>query len=225
MKQWTEREALLVEDRALIAELAETVPEGARILVTGEARIDYLGKDALLTFSLANNILPEPLFVQTQEGTVRMTRFQPEAVWRCFHPNILMRLVQEESERLRRELVPMEEFDFYRSLILNIRQNLRNEPCMPEPGGMNAEEKYQTIYLGALVLFDKPWYMDVPVASHFALADAERFLAGTRFRPLNLFEANQWEKAKADGEGKTRLTTQELEFLEQMYENGVRGKT
>jgi hypothetical protein len=224
MTAWTERDAILPEDKPVIEELTRLSPEGARILVTGEARKDYIGEDGALVLSLANNTLPEPLFVETREGTIRMIRFRPEEVWRCFNPDILVRLAGEESGRLGREFIPLDEFDFYRSFIQDIRRNFRDKSNVPIPEDKNGEAEFQASYLGALLLFDKPLFGDVRVESFFCRKEAEAFLASARFRPLNPFEENQYQKAREAGKDKTRLTNQELGFLRQMYGNDTRGR-
>ena len=105
-KVWTKRGEMLEADKAVIRGLADENPVAARIFVTGEASEDYLGEAATRLLVNVNDVYYKnkaataPLFVQTRQDTVRMTRFDPDVVWRCFSPDTLVKLVEAETDRL-----------------------------------------------------------------------------------------------------------------------------
>jgi hypothetical protein len=221
MKHWTDREPLLPEDRAVISDLVKLYPQSAGVFVAGEVREDHIGEEAALTLYKANDALPEPLFIQTRQKTVRMARFKPEEVWRCFHPDILVKLVAEESRRLGAPFVPLDVFDYYESFALLLRRDMKDRPCFPIAPKEHPDVCYHVMYLGALLLLGKPNYMGVPVAAHFALKEAEEFLATVDFRILNYFELKEFEEVRAAGRDAKALTNGEIAFLLKLHDNDI----
>ena len=100
-KPWTRSGVMLPDDRGLIWAITEKNRAAARIFVTGEVSENYVGEVAVNCLLASNDTCyengagEEPLFVQTRNDTVRMTRFDPEFVWRCFHPDTLVGLVDD----------------------------------------------------------------------------------------------------------------------------------
>jgi hypothetical protein len=195
-------------------------PMAARVFLTGEAREDFLGSEVDMLYK-ANDLIPEPLFIQTKDMTVRMARFRPEEVWRCFSPELLIGLCRDECIRFGLEDLELEEFDFYKSLIRYLRDRKDGKPCIPVPFKEDAETCYQVLYFGALYLFDKPGYMAVPVEKHFCRRETEEFLKTIRFRELNDDEAAEWNEIQDAGMMKDALTNQEIEFLVSLHDRDL----
>ena len=92
-----------VSDKVVISAVAEKNKVAARVFVTGEVHEDYIGDAAVRLLVNINDVFyemgagREPLFVETREGTVRMARFAPEFVWRCFDPDTLTTLITDEA--------------------------------------------------------------------------------------------------------------------------------
>jgi hypothetical protein len=223
MRKWTARKGLLPEDRIIIKILAETCPQGGQVFLTGEVREDLIGEEEADKLYRYNDTLPEPLFIQTRDMTTRMTRFRPEEVWRCFDPDYLIGYVEEACRRLGIGPIPMEEFDFYRSLMRFLREQKEGKPCIPIATQEQKDMCYQVVYFGALYLFDKPGYMGVPVETHFCLQQTENFLKRIRFRELTGEEAEEYQEVKKDGEHTDALTNKELDFLLALHDSGLFG--
>jgi hypothetical protein len=227
MRIWTGRGTMLESDKKIVKEIAGLSREGVRVFVTGEAREEYLGCEAADMLWRMNDRTkehgenPEPLFIRTREGTVRMARFNPEEVWRCFHPDKLVAAVEEESARLGREPVKIDEFDFYRSFVLELIRETNFQASTVIVGKDDGVGCYQAVYMGALLLFNKPGYMDVPVEKHFCLKATEEFVKNMRFRALNRFEEEEYQEVLEAGKNADALTNSEITFLLKLYENGM----
>ncbi|MDR1073826.1 MAG: hypothetical protein LBL45_09165, partial [Treponema sp.] len=118
-RPWTARGEMTGADKAVIQGLADKNRVAARIFVTGE--VGEAATRLLVNVNdvyYKNNAGCEPLFVNTRNDTIRMTRFNPEAVWRCLHLDILVELVPDEIDRLGVNMDPwkMGCFDFYQNM-------------------------------------------------------------------------------------------------------------
>jgi hypothetical protein len=228
-KPWTKRGEMLPDDRGAIQAIVNKNRVAARIFVTGEVSEGYIG-DAATRFLVnindtfyENGAGCEPLFVQTRDDTVRMTRFDPAFVWRCFHPDILVGLVQDEIARLGVDMDPwkMNYFDFYQNMIAAIKA-AHGEAVTVVKKGDSIDDFYHGIYLSCLLLFGKPGYMDVPVAGHFAQKEAADFL-----RSAGIFQLNENERKKLEGLRQEygtiqALTNPEMNFVVDLYEGLLR---
>jgi hypothetical protein len=111
-KPWAWRGAMKKADELIIRATADKNRAAARIFVTGEVSETCLGERAvehLLSINevyYENGAVEEPLFTETRDDTIRMTRFDPDFVWRCFHPDILTELFKKEIARLGVEMDP-----------------------------------------------------------------------------------------------------------------------
>jgi hypothetical protein len=226
MRIWTNRAPLTEADKIVIAGIAEAKQEAIRLFVTGEAREDYLGKQNAEMFEYSNALLEkhgttEPLFIRTRDNTVRMARFCPDEVWRCIHADKLVKAVKEESDRLGIKPVTMHEFDFYRSLGLDLMRKTTFYPGTVIAQRDDPDYKYQVMYMGALLLFNKPGYRAVPVEKHFCLKETEDFCKGMNIRVLNTFERNEYEEVLEAGKDIDALTNAEIALLDKLYNNDV----
>jgi hypothetical protein len=225
-RAWTAHgEPMTEADKAVIQGLVDKNRAAARIFVTGEAAESYVGEEAVRLLVNINEVFyengagKEPLFVQTREDTVRMTRFDPSFVWRCFHPDILTELVAEEAERLGVEMDPwaMDHFDFYESMIDGLKKKLGDTAAFMRESGTTAGF-YQSVYLSCLLLFGKPGYMDVPVAEHFAQPEAAEYLRNAEVYRLNEDAKEKLAGLRKEYGGVGALTNQELNFVVDLYE-------
>jgi hypothetical protein len=217
---WTARGKVLEPDKAVIRGLVEKNPIASRIFVTGEVHENYIGHPAANMLYAINDVLDEPLFVQTRQETVQMARFEPEIVWRLFHPDILQTLIKAEEDRLGVKTFELNEFDFYQSLIASLT---RNGVLFPKAKVYGSPDTfYQIMYLGCLLLYGKPGYMAVPVSQHFALPETVDFFQRCDYRQLAPDEskeaAGMYEKCQ-DIQG---LTNQELNLLVKMYDRDAK---
>jgi hypothetical protein len=197
----------------------------ARIFVTGEAAESCIGDAATRLLINVNDVYyennagAEPLFINTRDDTVRMTRFDPRAVWRCFHPDILVKLVQDEIDRLGVDMDPwqMDYFDFYQNMVAALKDT-HGEAVAAVKKGAGIDGFYHGVYLSCLLLFGKPGYMDVPVAGHFAQKEAADFLRGAEFFQLNETERKKLEGLREDYGSIRALTNPEMSFVVDLYE-------
>jgi hypothetical protein len=81
------RGVMLHDDKYVIERIVENGREAARIFVIGEVADDYIGDAATRLLVNVNDVyyknhaMLEPLFINTRNSTVRMTRFDQEFVW------------------------------------------------------------------------------------------------------------------------------------------------
>jgi hypothetical protein len=222
---WTKRGEMISSDKSVIQGLVEKNRVAARIFVTGEVDEDYIGEAAARFLISANDIYYknkagcEPLFINTRGSTVRMARFDPRFVWRCFHPDILVGLVQDEIDRLGVDMDPwkMDYFDFYQNMAAAIKA-VYGEDVILIKARSNIDDFYYGVYLACLLLFGKPGYMDVPVAEHFAQKEAAVFLRTAVFLQLEEDEKKKLEVLRRDYGGIKMLTNPEMNFVVDLYE-------
>jgi hypothetical protein len=222
---WTKRGEMIRADRPVIQGLAGKNKAASRIFVTGEVAEDYIGGEAVRLLLDINEVYYrnkagcEPLFVNTRGSTVRMTRFDPEAVWRCFHPDILVGLVRDEIGRLGVDMDPwkLDYFDFYQNMVAAMKAAY-GENIILVKAGSGIEDFYQGVYLACLLLFGKPGYMDVPAASHFARKEAAGFLQTAVFLQLRAAELERLEELRKEYGGIRALTGEEMHFAVDLYE-------
>jgi hypothetical protein len=227
-KAWTMRGEMISADKAVIQGLADKNRVAARIFVTGEVAEAYIGEAATRLLVNVNDVYyknnagAEPLFINTRNSTVRMTRFDPEVVWRSFHPDILVGLVQDEIDRLGVDMDPwkMGCFDFYQNMAAAMK-DARGEAVAVKKGS-GIDDFYHGVYLSCLLLFGKPGYMDVPVAEHFAQKEAADFLRGAGFFQLNESDLKKLERLRKDYGNIRSLTNQEMQFVVGIYEGALK---
>jgi len=152
-RAWTAHGKMTSEDKQVITALADNDKIASRIFITGEVHEYYIGEAATKTLININDALYtngltlEPLFINTINDTVRMTRFAPNFVWRCFHPDILVDLISEEANRLgvKIDAWTMEYFDFYESMIaaLKVEKGEFIIPIVQKGGDLNT---YYNVY-------------------------------------------------------------------------------
>jgi hypothetical protein len=224
VKPWTQRGVMLPQDKMIIQSTVDHQYAASRIFVTGVAHEDYLGELGVKHLININEVYykagDEPLFVETKNDTICMTRFDPKSVWTYFHPDTLAMLLNDEAERLGVEFDPwnMDHFDFYQSLIAQI-QAKAGGPAIPIPKEVSLESFYQSVYLSCLLLFGKPGYMNVPIAEHFADVKAADFLRTAVLYRLNTIIENKHDRLFRQYEKIKALTNPEIEFIVDIYES------
>lgn len=225
-KLWTRRGDMLLVDKEIIRATADTNRAAARIFVTGEVLEEYIGEIAVRHLLSINDVYyqngagEEPLFVQTRNNTVRMTRFDPEVVWRCFHPDILKDALQDEIERLGINMDPweMEHTDFYQSMVASMKKE-HGGAVFAVPKKPDTDAFYHGMYLSCLLLFGKPCYMDVPASEHFATAEAASFLKDADFQKLSAAESKKLDALREEYGKLHALTNPEMMFIVERYEH------
>lgn len=230
---WTFRDYNIPPDAGLIRGIVERDRIAARIFITGEVHENYIGEAARRRMFHMNDAFYEdgtgldPLFLVTKEDTIRMTRYDPEFVWRCIHPDILIDLVNDESNRLGIEMDPylMDHFDYYESAIAALEEKKGGFVLPMVKQVHDIDYLYNAFYLSALLFFKKPGHMGIPVASQFA-------------NPINTEQLKRMEYRELDPEDQKKagdlimkykdvklLTNPELFFITSLYEKAVRRKT
>jgi hypothetical protein len=170
-----------------------------------------------------NKAATAPLFIQTRQDTVRMTRFDPEFVWRCFSPSTLVKLVESEAYRLGVEMDPwkMDYFDFYQSMIASLKLKTGDAVAIVNLGS-SMDDFYNAVYLSCLLLFGKPGYMDVPVAEHFAQTSAAGYLRDATVFKLNDAAQKKLTDLRQEYGELEALTNPEMSFVLDLYEGALR---
>jgi len=226
-KTWTTRGKMFETDRAVIARLADENQLAARIFITGEVHEDYIGDASRRLLINANDIFykndagQEPMFVETKDDTIRMTRFDPSFVWRCFHPDTLVELITDETKRLGVKLDPyqMEHYDFYEAMI-DAFQEENGLYKIPVVKKRDMDSFYNAVYLSCLLLYNKPNYMDIPVAQHFADPAVAEQLRHMEYRELNADQKREAMLTRGRHEEIQALTNPELNFVVSLFEQG-----
>ena len=223
---WTARGSMAPADRQVIEAVANKNKAAARIFITGEVHESYVGEAAVRMLSSINDVFyergagQEPLFIETRQDTVRMARFEPRFVWGSFHPDLLVSLFEDESDRLGLGMDPwdMEGFDFYESMIDFIKElhGPMKIPVVPPGGGL--DEFYNAVYLSCLLLFGKPNYMDVPVAQHFADPVVAALMRKMKYRSISKAEQEGIAKLQKEYSGIVALTNPEMSAILSLYE-------
>jgi hypothetical protein len=224
-KPWTARGEMISADEPVIQGLVDKNRVASRIFVTGEVAEGYIGDAAMRLLLNINDVYYknkagcEPLFINTRNGTVRMTRFDPEVVWQCFHPDILVDLVQDEIDRLGVGMYPwkLDYFDFYQSMVATMK-GACGEAVAAVKKGSDIDDFYHGVYLSCLLLFGKPGYMDVPVAGHFAQKEAAEFLRSAEIFQLNEGRRKKLEALRKEYGSIQSLTNPEMHFVVDLYE-------
>jgi len=225
-RAWTMNGKMLAIDKLVISALVENDKIASRIFVTGEVHEDYIGEFAtrdLLNINkifYSNEFTFEPLFINTMDDTVRMTRFDPNFVWRCFHPEILVDLVTQEAKRLGVKMNAwlMDHFDFYESMIAAIKAE-KGEFIIPlVPKGGDEIAYYNACYLSCLLLFGKTNLFDIPVAKHFSEQSAEAQLKYVKYRTLNESEQKEVINLREQYGKLQNLTNPEINFVISLYD-------
>jgi hypothetical protein len=226
---WTARGVVTAGDKAVIKRIAGHNPVASRIFLTGEVHEDYIGETASILLTSINDVIDgsmkghdgkyieEPLFVRTKQETIQMSRFEPEAVWKTFNPDLLQQIQKEEEKRLGIE-VQLDEFDFYQSLISTFKAEHGGYifPDVEKYSGLDVF--YNIMYLSALLLYGKPGYMAVPVSQHFALPESADFIRAVKFRQLNKAEQKKIAELREKHKVVQGLTNPELKFLLSLYD-------
>jgi len=224
-RAWTAHGEMQEADRAVIRAVADKNPVAARIFVTGEAAESYLGDAAVRLLININDTLYqdgascEPLFVQTRDDTVRMVRFDPDFVWRCFDPDMLVPLIEAEAARLHVPVDPwgMEKFDFYEEMASALSKRAGDSvPIAWKDSGIDAF--YSAVYLSCLLLFGKPGYLDIPVAQHFAQPKVAQWMAQIDYRKLSIPEMDKLVRLRKDYGHIQALTNPELHFVVDLFQ-------
>ena len=221
---WTFRAHNLIFDRLAIRGIAEVHKKAARILLTGETHVDYIGEEALDFLvgidDMSNSIPLEPLFLETKRNTIRMRRFDPKYVWRCIDPKIIVELAEEEIKRLNIGMDPyaLEYFDFYESMIWYMKEK-NGDFCVPSlKRTMNWDAHFRATYFTCLLLFGKPGYMGVDVSEYFSDPETLEGLKEIEFRVLNDREQKEVKKLREDHGRINALTNAELRFAVRLYQ-------
>jgi hypothetical protein len=226
---WTKRGEMISGDKDVIQSVAYKNRSAARIFVTGEVAEYYIGEAAARLLIDVNEVYyknkagAEPLFVETRNGTIRMTRFDPELIWRSFHPDTLVVLVQAEIDRVGVKMDPwkLDYFDFYQNMVAAIKETAGGEAVAMIQRRGDIDSFYHGVYLSCLLLFGKPGYMDVPVAEHFAQREAAEFLRGAEVYRLNEAAREKLAELREEYGGIRSLTSPEARFIVDLYEKAL----
>ena len=230
-RSWTKHGVMTEEDKVLIKTLVDESPIASRIFVTGEVHEDFLGVDGAGILYAANDTITEPLFIQTRSKTVQMARFDASVVWRCFDPNILTKLISVEEERLGLKDIPINEPDFYASMIDSLKDSFKaslnaslnashGEDTVPVASGKDIDSFYQYTYLSCLWLYGKGGYMAIPVSRHFAISETASFIKhDLTVRILEKTEIEELEGLKKKYGNVKGLTNAELNFIVKLGDN------
>jgi hypothetical protein len=224
-RAWTARGEMTIVDKEAVKAFSENDKVASRIFVTGEVHHDYIGEAAYRTLINYNDVLckkemeSEPLFVYTKENTIRMVRFDPNITWRCMHPELFARLVGEEYKRLGVNADPymMDYFDFYESMIAEIKADKGDFILPIIPKGANLEYYYSAMYLSCLLLFGKPNYMDIPVAAYFSTQSGEAHLKYAEYRKLNKEQTEKVKKLREEYGRIQAITNYEMLFIVSIF--------
>jgi hypothetical protein len=150
-----------------------------------------------------------------------MSRFDPEFVWRCFNPDILVKLIDVEATRLQVPVDPwrMDEFDFYQEMVRGLSKKVGDAvPIAWKDSGI--EDYYNAVYLSCLLLFGKPGYLDIPVAEYFAQEKVAKWMSAVDYRKLTDTELDELSSLRKDYGKINSLTNPELNFVVSLYERG-----
>lgn len=198
IKNWTYRPGTFTEkDKAAIRGLTEMQLAAARVFVTGEVDLREIGEMPVRALLYTNDTVEEPLFVVTDEDTIRMTRFDASVVWPLLGVANLKRLIAAEADRFGVKPFDPEAWDFFIAMFEHL--NLW-ETVIPGTG-------LDSVYLNALTVFHKPLYMDITASEFFSSAPS--LVEGRR----SLTRAEQAESARVYSPEVQRLTGEELDFL------------
>jgi hypothetical protein len=220
-KPWTARGEMIRADKPVIQGLVDKNRVASRIFVTGEVAESYIGDAATRLLLNIKDVYYkdkagcEPLFINTRNSTVRMTRFDPEVVWRCFHPDILVGLVQDEITRLGVDMDPwkMDYFDFYQNMVAAMKAGHGEAVAVVKKGSGIIDDFYHGVYLSCLLLFGKPGYMGIPVAEHFAQKEAADFLRSAGIFQLDEDGQEKLDELRKEYGGIKALTNPEMHFI------------
>jgi len=225
-RAWTMNGKMLAVDKQVIMALLDNDKIASRIFITGEVHEDYIGEAANRTLInindvyYTNGLTQEPLFINTMDNTVRMTRFDPNFVWLCFHPEILVDLATEEAKRLgvKMDVWMMDHFDFYESMIAALKAE-KGEFIIPivQKGG-DVNTYYNAVYLSCLLLFGKSNFLDIHISKHFSDQSAEAQLKYAKYRTLNVVEQKEVINLREKYGMLQFLTNPELNFIVSLYE-------
>lgn len=221
-KRWTAHGKVTNEDKLLIEVVAEKSEVAAQIFVTGAVREEELGTIASSVLYASNDVVAEPLFIQTREMLVVMDRFDPKEVWTSFDPKILEKLINDKQKRMGVKPFPVNDWDFYGSFFddLKLRHGEFSIPCTEK---QDLDSFYQITYAGCLWCFDKPGYMAVPVAQHFALAETEEWYKNDfNTRVLNEMEVREMQMLQGKYKNVQGITNDELDFILKLHKAGLK---
>jgi hypothetical protein len=228
-RPWTEHGAMLSFDRAVIAEVVGHDLMAGRIFVTGEASEDYLGEDAAAFLEYVNEAYyskkfpkkhaVEPLFTDTRHNTVKMTRFVTRDVWTSMPVETLAKLIEAENARMGINFDPwnMNSFDYYKEAVDALRKEHGATVAIPADP-LKHDAFYHAVYLSCLLLFDKPGYMNVPVAEHFAQPEAAEFLKTVQYADLDETEQRTVQELRDNYGVIQALTNPEVHFILDCYD-------
>jgi hypothetical protein len=222
MREWTKRGEITPQDQDVIEAILRKNRKAGQILVVGEINTGRLEKAEEDILFASNDMLTEPLFVLTNAGTIQMARFEAKKVWPLADDALIEELVGNEAERFGlRDQLELVEFDFCRSVIQYIKIQY-GEMQTPATKEKDLGAFYQTMYLSALFLLDKPGYMTVPVSRHFALQETADYFCNRKmwFRSLTSGESDALFALREKYGVFDGLSNKELQFLVRLYDAG-----
>jgi hypothetical protein len=218
MKAWTERGGELTrEDKDVIGSIGRKSEGASQIFLIGEIFGQRLTGEEEGLLMAANDLLGEPLFIRTKENTVSMVRFSPREVWPLLNPDLVERMVEREAARFGIEGLSLDDWDFCYALVKHIKIQC-GELQTPTTLKRDHNSFYQIMYLSALVMFEKPGFMGVPVYRHFALPEAEEFARTAMSRPLETAETDELIELQEKYGKYAGLSNRELRFLLGLYD-------
>ena len=224
-KSWTYRGDNLVFDKSVIRGAVKANPVASRIFLTGEVHMDYIGMEGFNFLAGIDRAMEDtpiaPLFIETRNETIRMSRYDPEFVWREIEPNALMEMAKSEIERLHIEMdyKALEYFDFYQSMIWYMKQK-NGDYCVPTlTRNISLDTHYHITYLTCLLLFNKSGYMGTHAAEFFANPTTLEFMKDMEYRVLKREEQKEVNELRKRCGRVPALTSKELMFAVRLYKD------
>jgi hypothetical protein len=210
------------DDKAVIVKAAKELPSMARIFLYGETRpTSEEETEALLAY---NDELKEPLFIEAFGGTIRMLRYDNNAIrFTLPHPEYRRAWLHEEAYLGLSELD--DELDFTFAALRRLREATGERmhfPCSrftdPIPTWKETAD-FNNMYLGAFLLFRKTGFHLVSRVKFFARLPKGWF-DNLMLRPL-LTEESDMVSAAANHEAGW-LTNSELKVIKTLESNSRR---
>jgi hypothetical protein len=178
-------------------------PMAERLLVSGEMPMGALGDTAVAWLSDVNDALIDPLFIPTANGTMRMTRWSANRVFRAVGKDDMDRILDSEKNRLGIHKLPPTNSAFYQNAL---EVNFTQEKYAPQSGNMvlTAMERY---YLNACLVFNNFRMYDILPSA---------FFSAFTFHGIKLADLTKEQREKRDAisnDWYMYLTEEQLRFL------------
>jgi hypothetical protein len=206
------------DDKEVVVRLGRESPEWARVLLYGETRSGSAEENAVLL--RYKDSLPNALFIETADQTVRMIRYN-NAVVRLLVPNELYMRAWKREEAFLGLSGLDDSLDLIHAVMVHFWNRSEEKLCFPfqrfgAPRPSWREDDFNIAYFGGFILFKKSQYMDVPLSRFFAGLPQD-WLGNLGLRKLDDQEASL--ALSVGRRDRTFLTNGELEALRVFAKN------